>query len=151
MQYRQAGKWGLQLSCLGLGSFFTIGDTCGEETAARMIQDPGSETGVTFFDTANAYSHGESEHIVGKYLKDFRRSSYVLLTKVHGNMGDRPTEGGLSAKAIIEQCDASLKRLGMEYVDILMCHRPDPSVPLEETVRAMEDLARSGETLTTGL
>jgi aryl-alcohol dehydrogenase-like predicted oxidoreductase len=144
MQYRQAGKWGLQLSCLGLGSFFTIGDTCGEETSARMIR-AAYEAGVTFFDTANAYSHGESERIVGKYLKDFRRASYVLLTKVHGNMGDRPTEGGLSAKAVIEQCDASLKRLGMEYVDILMCHRPDPSVPLEETVRAMEDLARRGK------
>jgi len=144
MQYRQMGKWGAQLSCLGLGSFFSIGDKCDEATSGRLIQTA-YDAGITFFDTANAYAHGESERIVGKYLKNYRRSSYVLLTKVHGNMGDRPTEGGLSAKAIIEQCDASLKRLDMEYADVLMCHRPDLSVPLEEIVRAMEDLARRGK------
>lgn len=144
MQYRQMGKWGASLSTVGLGSFFSIGDKVGEETSGRLIRTA-YEAGINFFDTANAYARGESEKILGKYLKEYRRSSYVLLTKVHGKMGDRPNEGGLSAKAIIEQCDASLKRLGMDYVDVLMCHRPDPTVPLEEIVRTMEDLARRGK------
>ncbi len=144
MQYRQMGKWGARLSCLGLGSFFTIGDTCDEAASGRLI-GKAYDAGVNFFDTANAYSRGEAERILGKYLKPYRRSSYVLLTKVFGKMGDRPNESGLSAKAIIEQCDASLQRLGMEYVDVLMFHRPDPTVPLEEMVRAVEDLARRGK------
>lgn len=144
MQYRQMGKWGASLSTVGLGSFFSIGDKVTEEDSAKIIR-AAYEAGINFFDTANAYARGESERILGKYLKEYRRSSYVLLTKVHGKMGDRPNEGGLSAKAIIEQCDASLKRLNMDYVDVLMCHRPDLTVPLEEIVRTMEDLARRGK------
>jgi aryl-alcohol dehydrogenase-like predicted oxidoreductase len=138
------GKWGTSLSTVGLGSFFSIGDKVTEEDSAKIIR-AAYEAGINFFDTANAYARGESERILGKYLKEYRRSSYVLLTKVHGKMGDRPNEGGLSAKAIIEQCDASLKRLNMDYVDVLMCHRPDLTVPLEEIVRTMEDLARRGK------
>jgi aryl-alcohol dehydrogenase-like predicted oxidoreductase len=138
------GKWGASLSTVGLGSFFSIGDKVTEEDSAKIIR-AAYEAGINFFDTANAYARGESERILGKYLKEYRRSSYVLLTKVHGKMGDRPNEGGLSAKAIIEQCDASLKRLNMDYVDVLMCHRPDLTVPLEEIVRTMEDLARRGK------
>lgn len=150
MQYRQLGKWGLRVSSLGLGSYLTIGMTCDDETSRDTIRFA-YENGINYFDTANAYNKGEGERVLGKHLAAFTRSDLVVLTKVWAPMGDGPNDRGLSAKHIREQCDASLSRLGMDYVDIYMCHRPDPSTPLEETVRAMEDLTRAGKILYWGI
>ena len=144
------GKWGLRLSCLGLGSYLTIGFKCDEKTSRDIIK-VAYDNGINFFDTANVYNHGEAERVLGKCLKDFPRSSFVVLTKVWGRMGPGPNDRGLSAKHIFEQCHASLRRMGMDYVDIYMCHRPDLDTPLEETIRAMEDLARQGKILYWGV
>ena len=150
MQYRPLGKWGVRVSCLGLGSYLTIGMTCDEKTSRDTVR-LAYERGINYFDTANAYNQGEGERMLGKCLAQFPRSDLVVLTKVWAPMGDGPNDRGLSAKHMREQCDASLQRLGMDYVDIYMCHRPDPTTPLEETVRAMEDLARAGKIIYWGV
>ena len=150
MQYRQLGKWGVRVSCLGLGSYLTIGMTCDDKASRDTIRFA-YENGINYFDTANAYNQGEGERVLGKHLAEYPRSDLVVLTKVWAPMGDGPNDHGLSAKHIREQCEASLKRLGMDYVDIYMCHRPDPSTPLEETIRAMEDLARAGKIIYWGI
>jgi len=146
MEYRQLGKWGTKVSSVGLGSYLTIGYTCDDDTSRDMVRTA-YENGVNYFDTANAYARGDAELALGKLLDEFPRSDLVVLTKVWAPMGDGPNDRGLSAKHIREQCEASLRRLGMDYVDVYMCHRPDPNTPLEETVRAMEDLARAGKIL----
>ena len=150
MEYRQLGKWGIRVSSLGLGSYLTIGFTCDEKTSRDMVR-LAYDNGINYFDTANAYNAGEGERVLGRCLADFPRSDLVVLTKVWAPMGKGPNDRGLSAKHIREQCDASLKRLGMDYVDVYMCHRPDPSTPIEETMRAMEDLARAGKILYAGV
>ena len=150
MQYRQMGKWGVRLSVIGLGSYLTIGFKL-DEDASRATVKAAYDAGINFIDTANAYNTGGAETMLGGILKDYPRSSLFLLTKVYAPMGNGPNDKGLSAKHIREQCDASLKRLQMDYVDLYMCHRPDPSTPLEETVRAMEDLARAGKILYWGV
>lgn len=150
MEYRQLGKWGVRVSALGLGSYLTIGFTCDEATSRDLVRTA-YDNGINYFDTANAYNAGEGERVLGKQLAEFPRSDLVVLTKVWAPMGPGPNDRGLSAKHIREQCDASLKRLGMDYVDIYMCHRPDPSTPIEETMRAMEDLARAGKILYVGI
>ena len=150
MQYRQMGKWGVRLSVIGLGSYLTIGFKL-DEDASRATVKAAYDAGINFIDTANAYNTGGAETMLGGILKDYPRSSLFLLTKVYAPMGNGPNDKGLSAKHIREQCDASLKRLQMDYVDLYMCHRPDPSTPLEETVRAMEDLARQGKILYWGV
>ena len=150
MKYRQLGKWGARLSAVGLGSYLTIGYKVDEETSRRMIR-VAYDQGVNFIDTANAYNRGGAETVLGRCLKEYRRSSLFVLTKVWAPMDDGPNDRGLSAKHIREQCEASLERLQMDYVDLYMCHRPDPATPLEETVRAMEDLARQGKILYWGV
>jgi len=144
MEYRKMGKWGVRLSAVGLGSYLTIGFKCDEKTSRELVKTA-YDAGVNFFDTANAYATGNAEKVLGKCLADFPRSSIFLMTKVFGEMGEGPNDRGLSAKHIREQCEASLGRLGMDYIDAYMCHRADPDTPLEETVRAMEDLARQGK------
>jgi len=150
MEYRCLGKWGVKVSCLGLGTYLTIGFTSDERTSRAMVKTA-YENGVNYFDTANVYARGDAERALGKCLADYARSELVILSKVWAPMGDGPNDCGLSAKHIREQCDASLRRLGMDYVDIYMCHRPDAGAPLEETVRAMEDLARAGKILYWGV
>jgi len=150
MKYRQMGRWGVKLSCVGLGSYLTIGFKCTEEESRDTIR-AAYKNGVNFFDTANAYNRGEAEKVLGKYLGEFDRSSIFLITKVWAPMGSGPNDRGLSAKHVFEQCHASLKRLNMDYVDLYMCHRPDPETPLDETIRAMEDLARQGKILYWGV
>lgn len=150
MQYRQMGKWGVKLSSVGLGSYLTIGFKL-DEKASRATVRAAYEHGINFFDTANAYNRGEAEKMLGKCLDDYPRSSLFVITKVWAPMGEGPNDSGLSAKHIFEQCHASLKRLNMDYVDLYMCHRPDPSTPFEETVRAMDDLARQGKILYWGV
>lgn len=150
MEYRQLGRWGARLSVLGLGSYLTIGYKVDEETSRRMVR-VAYEAGVNFFDTANAYNTGGAEEVLGRCLADYPRSSLFVLTKVYAPMGEGPNDRGLSAKHIREQCEASLRRLQMDYVDLYMCHRPDPTTPLEETVRAMDDLARQGKIIYWGV
>jgi len=150
MQYRQMGKWGVRLSTVGLGSYLTIGFKLDEATSRATVR-AAYDAGINFFDTANAYNTGEGERALGKCLADYPRSSLFLLTKVFAPMGPGPNDKGLSAKHIVEQCHASLKRLGTDYIDLYMCHRPDPDTPLEETIRAMEDLARQGKILYWGV
>ena len=146
MQYRKLGRWGVQVSAVGLGSWLTYGGSV-EADAARECIWRAYDLGVTFFDTANVYMRGRAEEVMGKALADFRRDSYVLATKVYFDMGDGPNDGGLSRKHVFEQCNASLDRLGVDYIDLYQCHRYDEDTPLEETCRVMDDLVRQGKIL----
>ena len=146
MQYRKLGRWGVQVSTVGLGSWLTYGGSV-EADAARECIWRAYDLGVTFFDTANVYMRGRAEEVMGKALADFRRDSYVLATKVYFDMGDGPNDGGLSRKHVFEQCNASLDRLGVDYIDLYQCHRYDDDTPLEETCRVMDDLVRQGKIL----
>lgn len=150
MEYRRLGNTGLKVSEISLGSWLTYGGYVEEQNAASSI-DKAYELGINFFDTANVYMRGEAEIVVGKALKKYVRDSYVLATKVFWPMGDGPNDRGLSRKHIIEQCHASLKRIGTDYVDIYYCHRFDPDTPLEETLRALDDLVRQGKVLYVGV
>lgn len=140
MQYRRLGKSGVKVSEISLGSWLTYGGYVERENAVQAIRTA-YDIGINFFDTANVYERGEAEKVVGETLKSYPRESYVLATKVFGDMGDGPNDRGLSRKHIVEQCNASLKRLGHEYIDIYYCHRFDPQVRMEETLRALEWLA----------
>ncbi|MFD0960745.1 aldo/keto reductase family protein [Paenibacillus chungangensis] len=150
MQYRKLGKSGLKVSEISLGSWLTYGGYVERENAVQSIQRA-YEAGINFFDTANIYERGEAEKLLGETLKAYARESYVLATKVFGKMGDGPNDAGLSRKHIMEQCDASLKRLGADYIDLYYCHRHDPDTPMEETLRALDDLVRQGKVLYVGV
>ena len=150
MEYRRLGKAGVKVSEVGLGSWLTYGGATENETATKCIHRA-YEIGINFFDTANAYARGESERVVGAALKDFPRASYVLATKVFFPMGDGPNDRGLSRKHIIEQCNLSLQRLGVDYIDLYQCHRYDDETPLEETLRALDDLITQGKVLYIGV
>jgi voltage-dependent potassium channel beta subunit len=150
MKYRRLGNSGLKVSEISLGSWLTYGGYVGKEQAISII-DKAYELGINFFDTANIYMHGEAEKIVGEALRKYPRESYVLATKVWGPMGERPNDRGLSRKHIMEQCEASLKRLGLDYIDIYYCHAFDYDTPMEETLRAMDDLVRQGKVLYIGI
>lgn len=144
MQYRKLGGTGLKVSEISLGSWLTYGGYVGSEAAIITIHRA-YDLGINFFDTANVYMQGEAEKVVGEAMKSFDRNSYVLATKVFWPMGDGPNDRGLSRKHIIEQANASLKRLNMDYVDIYYAHRYDPETPVEETLRAFDDLIRQGK------
>ena len=146
MKYRRLGRSGVKLSEIGLGGWLTFGKTTGEATGTQLI-DTAFEHGINFFDTANVYATGACESMWGKLLNRFERSSCVLATKVYFPMGDGPNDRGLSRKHIMEQCEASLARLGTDYIDLYQCHRYDDETPLEETVRAMDDLVHQGKIL----
>ena len=150
MQYRQLGQWGLRLSTVGLGSYLTIGMHVDDEESKRCV-DKAIELGINWFDTANGYNHGRAEEVLGDCLADYPRDSFVLTTKVWAPMGEGPNDRGLSAKHVREQCQASLRRLKMDYIDLYLCHRPDPDTPLEETIRVMDDLARQGKIIYWGV
>lgn len=150
MNYRRLGKTGLKVSEISLGSWLTYGNTVEKETAIATIHKA-YDLGVNFFDTANVYARGEAEKVVGEALKKFPRESYVLATKVFWPMGDGVNDRGLSRKHVMEQAEASLKRLGVDYVDIYYCHRYDPETPVYETMRAFDDLVRQGKVLYIGV
>ena len=150
MEYRRLGDTGLRVSEIGLGSWLTYGVGVEAETATTIIARA-YDLGVNLFDTANAYGRGAAERVVGQALAAYPRHSYVLATKVYFPMGDGPNDRGLSRKHVIEQCDASLRRLGTDYVDLYQCHRYDDSTPLEETLRALDDLVRHGKVLYVGV
>ena len=117
-----------------------------EEEPSRAFFRQALEAGINFFDTANVYSLGASEEITGRALKDFaKRDEIVLATKVHGKMRDDPNGRGLSRKAIMGEIDASLKRLGTDYVDLYQTHRWDPETPIEETLEALHDVVKAGK------
>jgi voltage-dependent potassium channel beta subunit len=150
MEYRSLGATGLKVSEIALGNWITHGGQVGDD-AARACVDAAFDSGITFFDTADVYSGGAAESVLGNILKGVRRSSYVLATKVFWPTGDGPNDRGLSRKHIIESCHASLKRLQTDYVDLYQAHRYDRDVPLEETLRAFEDLVRAGKALYVGV
>jgi voltage-dependent potassium channel beta subunit len=150
MQYRRLGRAGVRVSTIALGSWLTYGSAVAEEAATQCIHKA-YELGINFFDTANAYNRGEAEKVVGRALQDFSRDSFVLATKVYFPMGDGPNDRGLSRKHIMEQCHASLRRLGTDYIDLYQCHRYDPEVPLEEILRALDDLVTQGKVLYVGV
>ncbi|MDQ6420397.1 aldo/keto reductase family protein [Paenibacillus sp. LHD-117] len=150
MEYRKLGRTGLKVSEISLGSWLTYGNSVDDGTAARTIEQA-YDLGINFFDTANVYMRGAAEEVVGKALKAYPRESYVLATKVFWPMGEGPNGRGLSRKHVLEQANASLKRLGLDYVDIYYCHRYDPETPVDETLRTIEDLVRSGKVLYVGV
>ena len=152
MEYTSLGSTGLTVSRIALGCM-SFGDASrgghpwvlGEEAAAPFFRQA-VELGITFWDTANVYSLGSSEEFVGRAITRFsRREDVVLATKVHGRMHDGPGGSGLSRKAILEQVDASLARLGTDYIDLYQIHRFDPRTPVEETMEALHDTVRAGK------
>ena len=152
MEYARLGATGLEVSriCLGCMSFGTSDrgnhSWTLDEDASRPILARALELGITFFDTANVYSDGTSEEIVGRALKDLTtRDEVVIATKVHGRMRPGPNGGGLSRKAILSEIDASLRRLGTDYVDLYQIHRWDPHTPIEETLEALHDVVKAGK------
>jgi aryl-alcohol dehydrogenase (NADP+) len=151
MDYVSLGKTGLKVSriCLGMLTFGsrTWRDWMLTEDEARPIVRRAVELGVTYFDTANVYSLGVSEEITGRLLKEFftARDEYVLATKVCEAMGDKPNQSGLSRKHIMDSVEASLRRLGVDYVDLYQIHRPDPDTPIEETLEALHDVIKAGK------
>lgn len=150
MKYRRLGGSGLKVSEISLGSWLTYGGYVERDNAVKAIETA-YDLGVNFFDTANVYEKGAAEKVLGETLRNYPRESYVLATKVYGDMGTGPNDRGLSRKHITEQCHASLKRLGAEYVDIMYCHRFDTETPIEETLRALDDLVRQGKVYYVGV
>jgi aryl-alcohol dehydrogenase-like predicted oxidoreductase len=151
MDYGRLGSTGLKISriCLGMMSFGTGNARewhLGEEAAEPIIRQA-VEGGITFFDTADAYSKGTGEELTGKLLSKFfaRREDYVLATKVYYPTGPGPNDRGLSRKHILDAIDASLRRLGTEYVDLYQIHRWDDETPIEETMDALADVVRAGK------
>jgi aryl-alcohol dehydrogenase-like predicted oxidoreductase len=154
MEYVRMGATGSQVSrlCLGCMSFGGMADwTLGEEDSLAIVRKA-IEGGVNFFDTADIYSRGESEEILGRSLKalNVRRDEAVVATKVFNPMGRGPNRGGLSRKHIHQSIDASLKRLGTDYVDLYQIHRFDYDTPIEETIEALDDVVKAGKALYIG-
>jgi aryl-alcohol dehydrogenase-like predicted oxidoreductase len=145
MEYRLLGRTGVRVSALCLGCMMFGGRTEPEDSYA--IIDRALDAGINFLDTANVYSRGRSEEVTGQALKrNGKRHQVVLATKVHGRMDDDdPNAEGLSRRHIIEQCDASLRRLGTDYIDLYQLHRPRPEIAIDETLRALDDLIRAGK------
>ena len=150
MEYRRLGNSGLKVSQLGLGSWLTYGGMVEDQTAEACI-DKAYELGINFFDTANIYRRGGAEVVVGRALSKYPRESFVLATKAFWPMAEGPNDRGLSRKHIFEQVHASLKRLNVDYIDLWQCHRYDTETPLEETLRAIDDLITQGKILYAGV
>lgn len=145
MEYRYLGKSGLKVSALSFGSWVTFHDQIGEDVAYKCMKEA-YDAGVNFFDNAEVYANGQSEILMGKVLKKtgWKRSDLVLSTKIFWG-GEGPNDKGLSRKHIIEGTDAALKRMQVDYVDLIFCHRPDIHTPIEETVRAMNHIINQGK------
>src|SRR2546429_5892511 len=152
MEYTRLGRTGLKVSRIGLGCMSYGKPSAGmhqwtlDEDAAAPFFRQAVELGVTFWDTANVYQSGTSEEFVGRAITRYsRREDIVLATKVRGKMHDGPGGEGLSRKAILEQIDASLARLGTDYIDLYQIHRFDPDTPAEETMQALHDTVPAGK------
>lgn len=145
MEYRHLGKAGLKVSELSLGAWVTYGGQVGEQNAYECMT-AAYDAGVNFFDNAEAYASGNAEVVMGNILKKtgWKRESYLVSTKIFWG-GSGPNDTGLNYKHIVEGVNNALKRLQMEYVDLVFAHRPDPETPIEETVRAMDLIVRQGK------
>jgi voltage-dependent potassium channel beta subunit len=147
MEYRRLGSAGIKVSVLSLGSWVTYGPQVDVDASAAMLK-LAYDNGINFFDNAETYSAGESEKIMGSALRrlSLRRGSYLVSTKLFWGLGEGPNEKNtLNRKYLLEAVEGSLERLGMDHVDLIFCHRPDPETPMEETVRAMSDIVSSGK------
>jgi voltage-dependent potassium channel beta subunit len=147
LNYRRLGSAGIKLSELSLGAWVTYGGQVGEDAATKCMSKA-YDIGVNFFDNAEAYAHGNAEVVMGNVIGKlgWRREDIVVSSKVFWG-GEGPNDEGLSRKHIYEACRNSLKRLQLDYLDLFFCHRADPNTPIEETVRAMDDLIHQGKVL----
>lgn len=150
MEHRRLGRSGLSVSEISYGNWLTHGSQVEEDAAAACVA-AALDAGITTFDTADVYAGTKAEAVLGRALAGVRRESYELFTKVYWPTGPGPNDRGLSRKHIIESCHASLRRLQTDHVDLYQAHRFDPTVPLEETLRAFEDLVRAGKVLYVGV
>ncbi|MBD3267104.1 aldo/keto reductase [bacterium] len=147
MKYRSLGHCGTKVSMLSLGGWITYGDAVTDEPTVKTILTEAFEGGINFFDMADQYAKGKTEECMGKLLKAFPRHELVLSSKVFFPMSDDVNDRGLSRKHIMESVEKSLKRIGTDYLDLYFCHRYDEETPLEETIRAMDDLIHQGKIL----
>ena len=147
MNYRKLGSAGLMVSELSLGAWVTYGGQVGQEMSTKCMSSA-YDLGVNFFDNAEAYAHGNAEIVMGNAIQTlgWKREDIVVSSKVFWG-GKGPNQEGLSRKHIYEACRNSMKRLQLDYLDLFFCHRPDPNTPIEETVRAMDDLVHQGRIL----
>jgi aryl-alcohol dehydrogenase-like predicted oxidoreductase len=150
MLYRKLGKYGIKVSEVALGGWLTQGRTLDQAGTDRVVQRA-FDLGVNLFDTADAYHQGEAEAALARALRGLRRDDLVLATKCFFPMSDRPNDRGLSRKHIVESVENSLRRLECSYIDLMQFHRWDPDTPLEETLRAIDDLIRQGKVLYWGV
>ncbi len=149
MEYRRLGKSGLQVSALSFGSWLTFGNQISDKVADELM-GVAYDAGVNFFDNAEGYAEGKSEIVMGNILKSkgWDRESFVVSSKVFfGTAKKGPNQVGLSRKHVVEACNAALKRLQVDYLDLYFCHRPDKNTPIEETVWAMNTLLQQGKIL----
>ena len=154
MKYRNLGNSGLKVSCAGLGSWLTLGNTLEQDLSSTLV-GKAFELGVNLFDTADVYKRGKKKEVVigvaeialGAAIKELPRHCLVLATKCFFPLSEDVNDKGLSRKHVLEACDASLKRLGVDYIDLYQCHRFDPETPLLETARAMDHLVQKGKVL----
>ncbi len=146
MNYRRMGSTGLKMSEISLGAWLTFGEGIDDGTA-RDLMLHAYDQGVNFFDNADAYAHGQAERVMGRILKELPRESVIVSSKVFWQTFEGPNGRGLSRKHIMESCEASLRRLDLDYVDLYFCHRYDPETPVDEVVRAMDDLIHQGKVL----
>lgn len=150
MQYRQLGRSGLRVSEISLGSWLTYGATVDVGGASKIVA-AALELGINTFDTADVYANGAAEESLREALRGVARHKVVIATKAFFPMSEDVNDRGLSRKHLFESVEQSLRRLGTDYVDLHQCHRADPSVPIDETVRAYEDLIRAGKVLYWGV
>lgn len=150
MQYRKLGRYGIRVSEVGLGSWLTQGAALQDDQSAKIVHRA-FDLGINFFDTADQYSDGAAESSLGHSVKDLKREDLVLATKCYFPMSDAPNDKGLSRKHIVESVHNSLRRLGTDYIDLMQFHRYDADTPLDETVRAIDDLVRQGKVLYWGV
>lgn len=149
MNYRNLGNSGLRVSEFSFGSWITFGNQIGDNTSKELMA-MAYDHGINFFDNAEVYANGQSEIVMGNILKElaWNRDTYIVSSKVYfGAGGSLPTQKGLNRKHIVEACNAALKRLQVDYLDLYFCHRPDKSVPMQEVVWTMHNLIQQGKIL----
>ena len=145
MQYRNVGGSGLKVSEIALGSWMTRLEDAAAVDIAMDIAHKAFDAGVNFFDCADAYSGGDAEVFLGRFIKDLPREDVVISSKVFFKTGNSVNGGGLSRKHILNNCERSLKNLGTDYIDLYYCHRFDPDTPMEETLQTLSDLVDQGK------
>ncbi len=147
MRYRSLGRCGTKVSVFGLGGWTTFGGSVTDDKLIKQVIHASFDAGINFFDIADIYAKGESERAMGKVLRDLPRHELVITSKLFWPMSDDVNDSGLSRKHIMESIEKTLKRIGTEYLDVYFCHRFDAATPVEETVRAMDDLVHQGKIL----